>query len=103
MKPIPLNEETAAVATQIIWFEPPSEALADPVRFMAYAMTYAIHEQMRVLRESSTLAHGPIGIPKWADTRRRRFPCEGSEVALDRIYRLSRVPTKTVIPISRGN
>ena len=50
MNPIPLNEETAAVAAKIIWFEPPSEALSDPVRFMAYAMTYARHEDMRVLR-----------------------------------------------------
>ena len=50
MKPIPLNEETTAVAAQVIWFESPSEALSDPVRFMAYAMTYSMHEQMRVLR-----------------------------------------------------
>jgi hypothetical protein len=34
-----------------IWFEPPERALADPVRFMAYAMTYARHEDMRVIRE----------------------------------------------------
>ena len=50
MKPIPLNEETAAISAHVIWFESPSEALSDPVRFMAYAMTYAMHEQMRVLR-----------------------------------------------------
>jgi hypothetical protein len=30
---------------------PPERALADPVRFMAYAMTYARHEDMRVIRE----------------------------------------------------
>jgi hypothetical protein len=50
MKPIPLNDETAAISAQIIWFESPSEALSDPVRFMAYAMTYAMHQQMCVLR-----------------------------------------------------
>ena len=50
MKSIPLTEETATVATRIIWFEPPGKALSDPVRFMAYAMTYAMHEEMRVLR-----------------------------------------------------
>jgi hypothetical protein len=50
MNQIPLNEETKDVAAQVIWFESPSEALSDPVRFMAYAMTYAMHEQMRVLR-----------------------------------------------------
>jgi hypothetical protein len=50
MKPIPLNEETTAIAAQVVWFESPSEALSDPVRFMAYAMTYSMHEHMRVLR-----------------------------------------------------
>ena len=38
------------VVPRIIWFEPPERALADPVRFMAYAMTYARHEDMRVIR-----------------------------------------------------
>jgi Nucleotidyl transferase AbiEii toxin, Type IV TA system len=32
-------------------FEPPERALANPIRFMAYAMTYARHEDMRVIRE----------------------------------------------------
>ena len=50
MKPIPLNAETAAVARRIVWFEPPTEALEDPVRFMAYAMAYATHEDMKILR-----------------------------------------------------
>jgi hypothetical protein len=39
------------IAPRIIWFEPPDRALADPVRFMAYAMTYARHEDMSVIRE----------------------------------------------------
>jgi hypothetical protein len=50
MKSIPLNQETSLVAAQIIWFEAPAKALSDPVRFMAYAMTYAMHEEMRVIR-----------------------------------------------------
>jgi hypothetical protein len=50
MKPIPLNEEMSLVATKIVWFESPAKALSDPVRFMAYAMTYAMHEEMRVIR-----------------------------------------------------
>src|ERR1700686_2911895 len=69
MKSIPLNEETATIASQIIWFEPPSQALSDPVRFMAYAMTYAMHQEMRVLRRyvsdddfREALDHAPAGI-----------------------------------------
>ncbi len=50
MKPIPLEPETEAVARRIVWFEEPREALADPIRFMAYAMASATHEDMKVLR-----------------------------------------------------
>lgn len=51
---IPLTPETDGVARRVIWFETPDEALADPVRFMAYVMTYATHEDMRVLRRYVT-------------------------------------------------
>jgi hypothetical protein len=50
MRPIPLNDETAAVARRVVWFESPEQALGDPVRFMAYAMARATHEDMRALR-----------------------------------------------------
>jgi hypothetical protein len=50
MKAIPLTPITLDLARRIIWFEPPVHALADPIRFMAYAMTYARHEDMRVIR-----------------------------------------------------
>lgn len=51
MRAIPLTPKTAEAARRIIWFEEPENALADPVRFMAYAMTYARHEDMRVIRQ----------------------------------------------------
>ena len=50
MMPIPLNPETEAIVRRIVWFEPPEEALSDPVRFMAYAMSSATHEDMKVIR-----------------------------------------------------
>ena len=50
MKPIPLNAETQAVARRVVWFEEPAEALEDPIRFMAYAMKHATHEDMKLLR-----------------------------------------------------
>lgn len=50
MKPIPLNPEIEPVVRRIVWFEPPEEALSDPVRFMAYAMARATHEDMKVIR-----------------------------------------------------
>jgi hypothetical protein len=86
MKPIPLNQETSLVAAQIIWFEPPVKALSDPVRFMAYAMTYAMHEEMRVIRQyvsdddfREALDHAPPGIidaRSWAywNSKMGRYP-----------------------------
>jgi hypothetical protein len=51
MKAIPATPLTLSVVPRIIWFEPPEQALADPIRFMAYAMTYARHEDMKVIRQ----------------------------------------------------
>ena len=49
MTPLPVNDETIALAERLIWFEAPAQALADPVRFAAYAFARATHEQMEVL------------------------------------------------------
>ena len=51
MRPIPITAETLKAAREIIWFEEPENALTDPIRFMAYAMTYATPEAMRVIRQ----------------------------------------------------
>ena len=50
MTPIPLNDETQAIARRVVWFEEPREALEDPIRFMAYAMKGATREDMKALR-----------------------------------------------------
>ena len=69
MKPIPLTPETEAASRRIVWFEPPAQALADPIRFMAYAMAHATHEDMKVIRRHvsnaefrEALDHAPPGI-----------------------------------------
>ena len=54
MKPIPLTPETEALARRLVWFEAPAEALADPVRFLAYAFESATHEDMNALRRTLT-------------------------------------------------
>jgi hypothetical protein len=48
--PIPLTAETAALARRLIWFE----ALADPVRLLAYAFEAAPVEDMAILRRYVT-------------------------------------------------
>jgi hypothetical protein len=69
MNPIPATPQTLSLARRIIWFELPERALSDPIRFMAYAMTYARHEEMRVIRRyvsdadiREALDHAPPGI-----------------------------------------
>src|SRR5271170_3804749 len=86
MKAIPATPLTLGIARRIIWFEPPDHALADPIRFMAYAMTYARHEDMRVIRRfvsdddmRDALDHAPPGIidPRsWAywNSKMGRYP-----------------------------
>jgi hypothetical protein len=51
MKRIPPTPQILAIAASIVWFEPAEQALADPIRFMAYAMTYALPEDMRIIRK----------------------------------------------------
>lgn len=77
MKPLILTAELAAVARRVVWFESPEQAIADPVRFAAYAMTYGNHADMQVLRRQfsdddlrEALAAAPPGIfdgRSWAD------------------------------------
>jgi hypothetical protein len=86
MKPIPITTQTLNVASNIIWFERPEQALAEPVRFMAYAMTYALPEDMRLIRQyvsdddfRDALDHAPPGIidPRsWAywNSKMGRYP-----------------------------
>lgn len=86
MKSIPLTRLTLEVARRIIWFEPPEQALAEPIRFMAYAMTYARHEDMQVIRRyvcdddfRTALDQAPPGIidaRSWAywNSKMGRYP-----------------------------
>src|SRR5208283_3017041 len=86
MNAIPVTTLTLELARRIIWFEPPELALSDPIRFMAYAMTHARHEDMREIRRyvsddniREALDHAPAGIidPRsWAywNARMGRYP-----------------------------
>lgn len=86
MNAIPVTPRTVGVARRVVWFEEPGKALADPVRFMAYAMAYARHEDRQVIRQyvsdddfQQALDHAPPGIidPRsWAywNLKMGRFP-----------------------------
>lgn len=69
MKDLPRTPAMLAVARRVVWFEPPETALADPARFLAYAMSYGTHEDMREVRRHisddelrAALAAAPPGI-----------------------------------------
>jgi hypothetical protein len=78
---------------RVVWFEEPAAALADPIRFMTYAMASATHEDKQVLRRyvsdedfvrrsttrrpaSSLRVHGRTGIPRFGAILRRRCEAE---------------------------
>jgi hypothetical protein len=47
---LPLTPEIEAVARRVVWFEEPRQAIADPARFLAYAMTYGVHDDLSIIR-----------------------------------------------------
>jgi hypothetical protein len=86
VKPIPVSARMLRIARRVVWLEDPEKALAAPIRFLAYAMTYARHEDMRLIRRHvsdddlrAALDQAPPGIidPRsWAywNVRMGRFP-----------------------------
>jgi hypothetical protein len=69
MKPLPHDADLLSLATRVVWFEPPERALAQPVRFLAYVMTYGTVEDIAVIRRYAqlddlreALEHAPPGI-----------------------------------------
>jgi len=69
MTPLPCDADLLGVASRVIWFEPPERALAEPVRFLTYVMTYATIEELAVVRRylelddfREALEHAPPGI-----------------------------------------
>jgi hypothetical protein len=69
MRPLPCNPDLLSVAPRVVWFEPPEQALANPIRFLAYVMTYATPEEIAVVRRyvdlddlREALEHAPPGI-----------------------------------------
>jgi hypothetical protein len=69
MKPLPRNPDLLGLAPRVIWFEPPEQALAEPIRFLTYVMTYGTLDELAVIRRYVTmddfreaLDHAPPGI-----------------------------------------
>jgi hypothetical protein len=121
MRSLPATPQMLAIARSVIWFEPPEQALADPVRFLAYAMTYALPENMRAIRKHvsddefrEALDRAPPGIidPRsWAywNSKMGRYPAPprpvrrfGSTSGSESLAHTQEKPDKSV-PSSRSN
>jgi hypothetical protein len=53
MKPLPPKPDILAVAAHVVWFEPAERAIADPIRFMAYLLTYGNPGDLREAVENA--------------------------------------------------
>ena len=69
MKALPKTPALLAVAERVVWYKPPSEALDDPVHFLAHVMTYGTVEDLRALTGMvgpeefrETLENAPPGV-----------------------------------------
>ncbi len=69
MKHLPQTPELVALAPRIIWFEPPEQALSNPIRFMAYLMTYGTIDELNIIKKyvgeddfKEALINAPAGI-----------------------------------------
>ena len=49
MKPLPQNSDLLKVAPGVIWFESPERALANPIRFLTYLMTYGTADEVAIV------------------------------------------------------
>ena len=50
MNDLPNIPALIALARRTVWFQQPSEALADPVHLIAHVLTYGTHADVKVLR-----------------------------------------------------
>jgi hypothetical protein len=69
MRPLPDNPDLQALARRVVWFKSPAAAIAMPMHFIAYVLTYGTHEDVSVLRRyvsdaelREALAGAPPGV-----------------------------------------
>lgn len=69
MKSLPPDSDLLMVAQRVIWFEPPQQALSDPIRFLTYLMNYGTPSDVAIVRRyldlddfREALLHAPPGI-----------------------------------------
>lgn len=64
MKPLPTTDALLKVASRVVWFKEPDEALSDPVHFLAHLMTYGTVEDLRAV-------FGVVGVEEFREALER--------------------------------
>src|SRR5271166_6312649 len=70
MKPLEATPDLLKAARSVVWFQLPEETIRDPIRFLAYAMTFGGPGDLLALQKSGVsideyaevLDHAPPGI-----------------------------------------
>lgn len=93
------------VAKRMVWFKPPAAALAEPLLFLSYAMTYGTVDDLRVIRTHFTDSQlrqalranipGVFDARSWAYWRSvlasaRRRPCRRGVFRIEPVHAVSR-------------
>ena len=66
---LPLTNELLEVASHVVWFKTPKDTLSNPTHFLAYLMTYGMHEDIKIVKKylsikdfSEALKNAPPGV-----------------------------------------
>lgn len=51
MNPLPVTPELLNIAQRVVWFQDPRQTLVEPIRFLAYVMTYGTPEDIASVRK----------------------------------------------------
>lgn len=46
---LPITPELLEVASKLVWFKAPQNTLSNPVHFLAYLITYGVHEDVQIV------------------------------------------------------
>ena len=52
---LPTTQELLIVASHVVWFKTPEETLSNPTHFLAYLMTYGVHEDLKIVHKYLTI------------------------------------------------
>ena len=52
---LPITQELLIVASHVVWFKSPEDTLSNTIHFLAYLMTYGVHEDLKIVNKYLTI------------------------------------------------